>query len=499
MITTPEELQGALARLTLDQGDSLNIETKTFSEFSSNSLAPSLCSLANLPGGGVILLGVDERHDNPLVGVANPHDLAQRVTSLARKAFTPPLTVLTESIRLGGTTVVAVNVEEAAVSHKPVTWQGKAYVRQYDGDYEMSLQERQQLLRRHERPRDDRVIVPDTGINDLSPTAVAAFAASVRRSTPALQDADDSEILLRMNVLASSGEATVAGLYALGIYSQQHLPHLSLTAAVDLHHATDPTRRATNRKDFTGPLPIILEGAIEWVAQNVSSTLVVSTDGRSSTEFSIPLVAVREVVANALVHRDLSDATAGRAVELRLTNKGMVLTSPGGLWGLSVNQLGTPDGKSTVNEFLYGICRHVGGRDHRVIEAMGTGIRTTRQALAEAGLEPPQFIDNGLRFTVIFPNHALYPSGDLEWLGTVETVGLSRAQKEALLHMRTVGPLSNRDYRRLAGVDSTAARADLKDLVARGLVVQTGQRRGTRYGLAPRLEPDAIPATDGPV
>ncbi|AYD90628.1 hypothetical protein D5R93_12580 [Actinomyces lilanjuaniae] len=177
-----------------------------------------------------------------------------------------------------------------------------------------------------------------------------------------------------MNVLAGTGEATVAGLYALGTYPQQHLPHLSLTAAVDLGNATDSTRRAMNRKDFTGPLPTILDGATEWVAQNVSSTLVVSTDGRSGTEFSIRLVAVREVVANALVHRDLSDATAGRAVELRLTDKGMVLTSPGGLWGLSVDQLGTPEGKSAVNEFLYGICRHIGGRDHRVIEATARSI-----------------------------------------------------------------------------------------------------------------------------
>ena len=36
-------------------------------------------------------------------------------------------------------------------------------------------------------------ILPDTDINDLSPTAVAAFAASVRLSTPRLQDADNSD------------------------------------------------------------------------------------------------------------------------------------------------------------------------------------------------------------------------------------------------------------------------------------------------------------------
>lgn len=487
MIETPEELQTALAHLALDQGDSLSIEAKSFSEFSSNSLGPSLCSLANLPGGGVILLGVDERSENPLVGVDSPHDLAQCITNLARNGFSPPLEVRPVPITLDRTSVVAVNVTEAATNVKPVTWHDKAYVRQYDGDYTMSLQERQQLLRRHERPRDDRAVVIGTSINDLNPTAISDFATSVRRSTPALADVDDHELLRRMNVLAPSGEATVAGLYALGTYPQQYLPSLSLTAAVVPGPGADSTQRATNLKDFTGPLPDILDRTVEWVAQNISSTMVVSTDGRSDTAFAIPLVAVREVVANALVHRDLSEATAGRAVELRLTDRGMILTSPGGLWGLSVDQLGTPDGKSAVNEFLYGICRHVGGRGQRVIEAMGTGIRATRDALSEAGLEPPQFIDNGLRFTVIFPNHALYPHSDLTWLGAIDLTGLSRPQKEALLRMRSAGSISNSDYRLLAGVDTTRARAALKDLIARGLVIQTGQRRGTRYSLAPNL------------
>lgn len=68
MITTAEDLQTALARLSLEGGDSLDLEAKTFSEFSAASLGPSLCALANLPGGGTVLLGVDERRDDLLVG-----------------------------------------------------------------------------------------------------------------------------------------------------------------------------------------------------------------------------------------------------------------------------------------------------------------------------------------------------------------------------------------------------------------------------------------------
>lgn len=485
MILTPEDLQTALARLALDKGDCLDIEAKTFSEYSAPSIGPSLCAFANLPGGGTVLLGINENADNPLVGVDDAHKLAQQVTSLTRSsAFSSPLTAHTDVISLDGRDVVVINVEEFPPSSKPCTWQGKAYIRQYDGDYTMSLQEQQQLIRRHERPRDDRVPVHGASPHDLDASAVAEFATSVRRSTPALASASDEDILRRLNVIAANGEPSVAGLYALGTYPQQFLPQLSLTAAVDIRGKRDPTRRATNRKDFTGPLPQILQGAVEWVAQNVSSALVVASDGTSDTEFAIPLVAVREIVANALVHRDLSEATAGRAVELRLTGEGFFLTSPGGLWGLTVDQLGTPDGKSAVNEFLYGICRHVGGPDHRVIEAMGTGISTTRHALEQAGLEPPRFTDNGIRFTVQLPNHALHSHGDLAWLSSLDTVGLSKHQKEALLRMRDGVSLSNADYRLLADTDSTDARSDLQALVNRGLARQVGERRGTRYVLA---------------
>lgn len=486
MILTDDDLHAALTRIGLEGGDCLDLEAKTFHSFSARALGPTLSSLANLPGGGTILLGVDEKSSDPVVGVADPHLLSQQATNLARNGLSTPVTVDVRTLRTEGRDVVVLNVAEAATSSKPVEYQGKAYARQYDGDYSMSLQERQQLLRRHERPREDRQPVAGTSRKDLQADATASFTASVRRSTPALADASDTDILVRLNVLTPDGEATVAGLYALGTYPQQYLPHLSLTAAVtgapdDRHSVTD---RGRNRKDLTGPLPQILDETVEWVAQNVGSTLLVSHDGQAGSHFDIPLVAVREVVANALVHRDLSDATAGRVVELRLTPSGLVLTSPGGLWGLSVDQLGTPDGKSAVNEFLYGICRHLSGRSGRVIEAMGTGIYATRAALKEAGLEPPRFIDNGLRFTVRFPNHSLHDAADLTWLASLPTTGLSQDQKTALLQMHHGAVLANADYRRLTGRDSEESRADLQELVARGLVVRTGQRRGTRYQLA---------------
>lgn len=139
-----------------------------------------------------------------------------------------------------------------------------------------------------------------------------------------------------------------------------------------------------------------------------------------------------------------------------------------------------------ANERLYGICRNVHGRSGRVIEAMGTGIREVRRSLREAGMAEPRFYNNGVSFTVRFPNSALIPHGDLAWLGGLgreATAGLNRRQKEVLVEMRHGRTWSNAEYRERFGVTAEEARSDLRDLVSRGLVMSSGERRWVRYEL----------------
>ena len=58
------------------------------------------------------------------------------------------------------------------------------------------------------------------------------------------------------------------------------------------------------------------------------------------------------------------------------------------------------------------------------------------------------------------------------------------ANKEALVVMRHGRTWSNGEYREHFGVTAEEARSDLRDLVSRGLVTSTGQRRWVRYELA---------------
>ena len=82
---------------------------------------------------------------------------------------------------------------------------------------------------------------------------------------------------------------------------------------------------------------------------------------------------------------------------------------------------------------------------------------------------------------------ALIPDGDLTWVGgrwVGAAAGSNVWKKEVLIEMRHGRTWSNGEYREHFGVTADEARADLRDLVSRGLVTSTGERRWVRYMLA---------------
>lgn len=492
VIVDLNDLTEALARLALEGGDCLEIEAKTFSEYSRSALGPTLSAFANLPGGGTILLGVGEDPVS-VIGVQHPHELQQALVSQARQGFSTEIAVDTYSITIEGKAVVAANVQETPVNSKPCRWKEtrSAYLRQYDGDYRMSQQEEQQLLLRHQRPRQDSVAVPGTSVDNLDNELVQRFLRAVRTGSTALSGQPDAEVLVNLNILTEEGETTRAGLYTLGHYPQRQFPGLSITAAVT---GTNDGVRATDRLTIAGPLPQMLTDAVDWVARTTQTRIQFGDDGHGRDVHEFPLIAVRELIANALVHRDLSEPALSKGVEIRLLHDRLIISSPGGLWGLSVDQLGTRDGKSAVNEHLYTICTFAMDYEgRRVIEGLGSGIREVRSALRDADMESVRFQDTGVRFTALLPRSALLSPEDLNWLSDLEAHGLGVEQRHALVEMRHGKSWTNSSYRRRFGCDSQQARRQLQELVDRGYAEARGQRGSTSYVLA---SDGARPASD---
>jgi ATP-dependent DNA helicase RecG len=478
--------------LRAEGSDVSGIEAKAAHQGYPQDLAPTLSAFGNMPGGGVVVLGLDERYGFDVVGVYDAVDAQARLASQARKAVDPPLQVSFSTGHVEGGTIVLARVRELPVTDKPceVRATGHAYLRSYDGDYPLSELERQGFVANRGVARHDQAPVQGALRDDLDDGLVATYIANCRARSPRLASMPDEDVLRSTRVITREGILTLAGIYTLGRYPQTYFPTLSITASVAARPGDPIGTRSADIAHLDGPLPELLDQAVAWVRRNTATRVRFGADGHGRDEPEYPTEAVRELVANALVHRDLGPHALSTRVAMTLREDRLVITNPGGLHGLTVEQLGAGTGGSARNQSLYDISKDVRTADgRRVIEGIGSGIATVRQALREAGMTPPHFVDAGIRFTAIVPEHALLNPDDLEWLANLPAAsGLTDIQRHALAAMRHGESWTNRSLRDRFPMDSTEARALLTDLVERELAEALGEGRGRAYRLRPAAE-----------
>lgn len=502
---TSSSLADAISELRGRQGDSTDIEVKAAAE-GVPALGPTLCAFANMPEGGTIILGLDEASGFTPVGLTDLAGLEQGIAAQARERVEPAARCEFQPFEVSGKPVLVVAVEGLPLQQRPARHGGQAYLRQSDGDYVMSTQEIAQLellKTQAQRPtHPDRKVVPGSSVEDLDADLLSSYLNAARASSRRYADATDEQVLLYTGVTGRSGELTLAGLYALGIAPQSFSPSLGITAAVQLPRSVDGPR-TRDLVHLTGPVPDLLQDAMAWVVRNTRTSMMYDSRGHGVDETELPMRAVREIVANALVHRNLDAITDSKRIEIRLLHDRLVITSPGGLWGVSESQLGRPGAKSAVNPVLYDICKNVRlGDGSRVIEGEGGGIREAIDALRAAGLRPPRFNDTGIQFSVLISRHTLLTEDDLAWLAEVASeFDLTSEERSILASMRHGEVWNNTRVRQeYAPIDSREARRLLQHLVDTGLVVARGERGGTYYLIQPdqRSEP-VLDVTTPPV
>ncbi len=396
------EIEALVEELRLTNGDTARIEAKSGAGGYPQSALESLSALANLPGGGVLIIGLDESNGFQPVSLSNPQTYMQALGNQAR-LLSPPAQLQIEQVQFEGLPVIVARVRECDSSAKPcrVARSGSAYVRSHDGDFEISDLEEQAFLRLRDAPAADRLAVDGTSLSDLDEGLVSSWRETVRTRNPqGLGRLGDDEMLLRAAIVTNEGQLTKAGLLAFGSYPQQYLPRYVVHVADE--RASNPQERARNIQTFAGPIPVLLASTLRWFRENLDRRAIENDDGSVREEYEYPLLALRELVANSLVHRDLDAWSEGLAVEVRLKPNRLEITNPGGLYGVTVDRLGAVQVTSARNKWLLSLCENVtdatGGR---VVEALATGLTTVARELKGAGLPPARYYDTGIMFTAV--------------------------------------------------------------------------------------------------
>ena len=348
------------------------------------------------------------------------------------------------------------------------------------------------MLSQRERRNYDAEPVEYTSFEDLDHELTDSYVSSVRRTSARITSALDSEQVLkrkRVIALGDSENLTLAGLYAMGDYPQQFLPSLKVTGVV-----VDPEGKVRNLDKFEadGPIPFMLQETLLWLERNLRRPVRQLENGHLIDGEEIPAVALREIVANALVHRSLNPNTYTHEVQIRILPHEVQVVNPGGLWGITDEDLQKYGTHSRVNPLLYDICTvlRVPGQGYRVIEGEGSGIPTAQKAVRAAGLKPIRFMDGSTKFTAILSREAV--SEGEERVGsqqhTVEPAPQDREEAILAVLRDAPHPLNIEDLHKhlppeYSTLNKAQVRYTLNKLIARGYAAREGGQgsRSTVY------------------
>jgi ATP-dependent DNA helicase RecG len=481
--------------------DVADVEAKRAETKLPASVRDTLSSFANT-SGGVLILGLDESRGFEPTGIRDPAKMATDLASCCAE-MVPRLRPLIKIHQFESAVLIVAEIEELSTTMKPCFYHGAgmhkgSFVRVNDGDHRLSSYEIQMLLAKRGQPREDEEPVPDTSVDDLDPELIAEFLARLRNNRPhSFAQLDRLSVLRRTRVLVedSSGSLVVSlgGLLALGRDPQYRFPQLRMTFVYypTVSGADVITgQRFIDNVVLEGPIPAMVRDGLITVRRNMARRAVVIGPGREDI-WEYPEPAFREAIVNALVHRDLSAMSRGTPVQIEMYPNRLLVRNAGGLFGsVTIDRLGDQGVSSTRNTTLMQILEDVPipGQMRTVSEGRGSGIRTMIDSLRASHMSSPQFTDRISTFQVTFPNHTLLNNDLVTWINSLGEHGLSDSQCLSLAALRKGELLDNQSYRAASGLDSQVARAELRDLVARELVVQTGSRRWTRYQLAPGLD-----------
>lgn len=468
------------------QGETLELEFKRASnaeDLSDRDLAVALACMSNGPGG-TLLMGVED--DGSITGVAPRHGVT---TDLGRlrlevgRLTEPALQVAIAEHSLDGKAVLRFTVPASAV---PVSVGGRftRRARRRDGRPEcvaMSIAELQSVaLTASGIDYMDRV-VPEADWNDLDPVEIQRFRrlAKTAHGDAVLAELTDLEIARALRAVRISGElveVTLGGIALFGTADALDKYLASSGAQFQVLRGSEVIINETN----TGTVLRL----VEWLGDQVEAR-------NDEYELNVGLIrmpvarinrrAMREAVANALVHRDYLEPGL---IAVRLSDTELQVVSPGGLpRGVTLDSM--LDASQPRSAMLANALKRAG-----VVELAGRGVEVMFEELLRAGRDQPDYSRSTER-SVSVALDASRPDLDLvRYISTIEgerSAALTRIELQTVHALREAGSASLAELEDMLSTAMPRLRGVLRRMTESGVIEVRGSGSKRDYHLAARF------------
>ena len=388
-----QELHSLIEDIILEKTDRQRVELRCDGYWATEKLYTVLSAFANQAGGGTIVFGVDPRNSTRIVGVRDAAAIHDQVMTAAHQLEPAAEAFFTETV-YNGMTVISAEISECEPEKKPCYYKpaGRA-----SGAFEriggecvaMSEFEVYCFDAYRNKIRDELRVVERTKLKDINREQLAAYFAKLRAEKPRLVKNDAARVM-QLQGIAEEEQLTMGGLMLLGDYPQGYFPQMGIiataVAGTQRIGPDDFPNEITDSRRFEGSIRQMLNDAMAFVRRNMKNVVNKDSKGLRTGRPEYPLPAVRELLLNAMIHRDYSVYTEDAPITLTMYSDRLVVENPGGLFGtMTIGELGKshPDRR---NPYIAGNIEVLLGKSAAI-----SGIPLVCAEMRKAGLKPPVF------------------------------------------------------------------------------------------------------------
>lgn len=436
--------------------------TVEFKEEDSKEFYRSLAALANQQGG-VVLLGISDAKE--IVGFRSSDKSIKKLSdTIVNKLLIHPTIT---PISVGNHEIVRIDVKS---SRTPIAFEGRYPTRVGNTTRDMLPEDlREFFLASIEWD----AITNDVPIAEIDEPTVRAFLSEAQeKGRLSITDPGESiDAVLRRLGLICDGKLTNAAVLLFGTHPERYFPGATTRIG---RFKTDTI--ITGDRWINGNLFVQLSKGEEAIKEFINLRIDISDESMQASFarreiWDYPLVALREALVNSLIHRDY--LLQNQQTVIKVYDERIQFRNPGGLPnGLTVEHLLMEPQSMPRNPLLANVMYLAGS-----IERYGTGMARIIEAIDEANLPSPEFVDSPTGFKM-----TLWNDISESWL---RGKGLSDREILAVLHVKEYGSISSSEYQNLVNRSKRTAYVELSHLVECGILRRVGETKPrTRYVLA---------------
>lgn len=455
-----------------------------------SDLNKTVVAFAN-DAGGVLILGIKDK-PRKVVGVSENDliELEEQVSSLIHDSCKPSILPDISFQNIDGRYIIVILIAKGSTPPYYLKSKGQkngTYIRVGSSNRKATSEILEELYRKRSNISFDSLPVYDKTSDELSLESFAEqFSETVGEKLTLT-------VLSKLNLIHQehSENFPTNGLVLLSddVLKDKLFPYSKIECA---RFKGKVPGNFIDQKTIDDPLSLQAEKAYQFLLRHISQGSSYEGVYRKD-RWEYPVIALREVVRNAIIHRDY--ALTGKDIKIAVFDDKIEITSPGNLLPtIDFNEL--ESGQSDIrNKILAPVFKKLG-----IIEQWGNGLKLISEDLKQYPEIEFQWTQPGMSFRATFlkinykveqktgisevDNNRLRPiETDYDRLRPIAPNydQLEIEEKNILLYLLENERITRKEAVGIVGFGETKTKEILNDLLKKELIIRKGKGRGTHY------------------